>query len=415
MVKQWIKAAWIYFLLAALLGLLLRWAFVGSIGSFKYTNLLHAHSHLMFMGWLHNSIVAALLYCYIPLPWREARKYQTLFWAMQFAVVGMFISFSLQGYAFFSIAFSTIHIVFSYIFMVFFFKDHQSTRMESKHHLSFHFIRLAFGFFILATLAPMALGPIAAMGFKSSPIYNLIIYFFLHFQYNGWFSFVLFGLFFWQLEQEKIPFPRKAGKYFLILMGLACLPAYALSTLWTQPSQWVYLIAFLSAMLQLIALGTLSFLIYKIRAVLNEEYSTAYRWLMLVVLLAFGLKIVLQFISAFPQIAELAYTVRNYTIAYLHLVFLPFISLFFVLWSLKMMKVVRIDRYLIWGFIFFLLGIFLTESWMIGQGVSGSLFSNALAVYYPLLFAFSIFFPLGIGLIMRSLFKPNRLKKIELL
>ena len=59
MPKAWITTGLINFLIAALLGLVLRYAFIGEI-DFNFRFLTHAHSHVAMLGWLY-----LLLYSFI--------------------------------------------------------------------------------------------------------------------------------------------------------------------------------------------------------------------------------------------------------------------------------------------------------------------------------------------------------------
>ncbi|MCU0355278.1 MAG: hypothetical protein MUD08_16310, partial [Cytophagales bacterium] len=101
--------------LAAGIGVLLRYAQVWPMpDGFNYRFWLHAHSHVMLLGWLFNALFANLLAAFVP-PDRQPR-YRTLFWVLQAAVLGMLLTFPVQGYAAFSIAFSTLHMVAAYVF-----------------------------------------------------------------------------------------------------------------------------------------------------------------------------------------------------------------------------------------------------------------------------------------------------------
>ena len=55
---------------------------------------------------------------------------------------------------------------------------------------------------VISTMGPWAIAVISAKGLAGSEYFNAAIYFFLHFQYNGWFAFAIIGLFFWLLGAE---------------------------------------------------------------------------------------------------------------------------------------------------------------------------------------------------------------------
>ena len=50
-----------------------------------------------------------------------------------------------------------------------------------------------------------------------------LIYFYLHFLYNGWFTFAVLGLLFWLLEKYKVSFNQNYSLLFFRLMFWPCL------------------------------------------------------------------------------------------------------------------------------------------------------------------------------------------------
>jgi hypothetical protein len=70
--------------------------------------------------------------------------------------------------------------------------------------------------------------------------------------------------------------------------------------------------------------------IQSIKAKLKGGISSSSYLLLKVSLLAFGIKLLLQLLSVYPSIALLAYEVRFYVIAYLHLVLIGMISSFLI-------------------------------------------------------------------------------------
>lgn len=395
-IKKWVRLSFIYLILVGLLGCLLRLIFFFPIEGVNFKYFLHGHSHLAFLGWIFNAFFAALIFVYIP---AGIKKYRLLFWLLQVAVLGMLITFPLQGYAAASISFSTLHILLSYWFAGKFLMDTSKKRLKSIP-ISLIFIRWSLFFMVLSSAGPFALGAIMAKGLGGSDLYQLAIYFYLHFQYDGWFSFAVFGLFFWILEFYHIPFRIRYARIFLWLMAGACIPAYALSTLWTKPELAVYAIAFAAATLQVAAL------IYLARIIKESRYRIAnilFPWVRRLFIFAYAsfvIKIILQFASAFPPVANLAYEVRNFTIGYLHIVFLGFVSVFLIGWFIQT-KMISVSRTISkTGIVLFLIGFVVSEVVVFLQP---SLFMLGLGIfpaYFQTLFWVSLLMPLGIGLLM---------------
>ncbi|MBL6447732.1 hypothetical protein JMN32_15545 [Fulvivirga sp. 29W222] len=393
-IKYWARLSFIYLILVGFLGCLLRLIFFFPITGINFKYFLHGHSHLAFLGWIFNALFAALIFTYIP---KKTKSYKVLFWLLQIAVIGMLITFPLQGYAAASITFSTLHILLSYWFAGKFFRD---TKTLTSIPFSLLFVRWGLLFMVLSSIGPFALGAIMAKGLGGSNLYQLAIYFYLHFQYDGWFSFAVFGLFFRILEVNNIAFNRHHARCFLWLMAMACIPAYSLSTLWTQPGVWVYIIGFLSAFLQVVALIYLVLLLRGTKNNLLTSLKPWTRYLLWFAFIALLIKLFLQFVSAFPAVADLAYSVRNFTIGYLHIVFLGFVSTFLMGWF-NHTELININaRIPKTGIALFLTGFILSETIVFLQPTLFMTGFGMLPFYFEGLFGVSLLMPVGCLMVM---------------
>ncbi|MBK6635664.1 MAG: hypothetical protein IPG38_16450 [Chitinophagaceae bacterium] len=74
-------------------------------------------------------------------------------------------------------------------------------------------------------------------------------YFYLHFQYNGWFFFACMGLF--TAYISLFVKAADAFKKIFKLFAFAAVPAYFLSTLWMPLPIWVYILVIIAAVAQL--------------------------------------------------------------------------------------------------------------------------------------------------------------------
>lgn len=391
--QKWICISFIYLIIVGILGVFLRMLFFVPVEGVNFRYFLHAHSHVAFLGWIFNALFAGLIFAYIP---EKAKTYNLLFWLLQIAVVGMLFTFPIQGYAAASISFTTFHVFLTWWFTGKFWRDTLKTKPE--HKLSLTFVRWSLFFMVLSSIGPFGLGVIMAKGLSDTPLANLAIYFYLHFQYDGWFSFAVFGMFLWLLENNNISLPLKSGKIFLLLMVVACIPAYALSTLWTQPAPWVYIVAFIAGFLQIIAAVYLFLFLKAVAARLRNTLGKNVKKLLLFALIAFYIKIVLQFLSAFPVIADLAYGVRNFTIGFLHIVFLGFVTVFLIGW-LAQLKLVNLNNKVAQkGVWLFLSGFILSELLIFLQPL---LFMKGIMIphYFELLCWISLLMPFGIGIL----------------
>src|SRR5215213_6092287 len=233
--------------LVAVLGLILRsYPFISI--PFNYGNLLHGHSHFAFGGWVMPVLVWMIMF-YFPELSREVAFYhwRNIIFLILFSAYGMLLSFPLQGYGAVSIFFSTIS-VFAGFYLAFIVWQTTKGKQQS---ISTKFLRAAVFYLVLSSIGPFATGPIIAMGKGGTPLYFNAIYFYLHFQYNGWFSFVILAVLTRIMEQTS---GLAHGEKIFRLFNFACVPAFFLSMLWDHPGLVFYVVGGLAAIFQLVAL-----------------------------------------------------------------------------------------------------------------------------------------------------------------
>ena len=180
------KKLWIFPLMfgviGSLIGLILRYAYTGGISfSINFKHILHAHSHVMLLGFLFNSLFIFIWMNFAKIMDKVSYRY---YFAMQVSMALMIVAFILQGYAFYSILFSTLHLWISYILLVRLWR-----RLEGKKEIVL-LVKVGIVFHFLSSLGPYALGPLMVLELKNSPWYQQAIFFYLHFQFLG---VILFG------------------------------------------------------------------------------------------------------------------------------------------------------------------------------------------------------------------------------
>lgn len=319
----------LFFVLAAVIGLFLRWQFVSPTPGTRYTYFLHAHSHVMFLGWIFNVLFLSFIAHH--LSEKRTPLLRNFFLTLQALVVAMMISFPIQGYGLYSIIFSTLHTLAVMVFIVWFFH-----LTKGERTVSLWFARTSLFFFFLSTAGPFSLGYLMANGMGNSVWYNFSIYYYLHFQYNGFFLFGIFSLYFHLLEQKRIRYDVSGALRFGKWMAAACIPAYSLSILYAQPGWSFNVIGALAAIIQLIALGWFIRQTGRQRNFLKAHFHPVALRLFAIVLVSLSIKSLLQVASAHPFLALLAYELRPVVIAYLHLVLVGVISFFLFAWYIDM-------------------------------------------------------------------------------
>lgn len=392
----WLKVTLLNLLLAVSIGALLRYAFVREVAWLEFKNFLHAHSHVAMLGWGYLSLYAFLIFCFLSPPQQSAKFYRNLFWLTQGSVLGMLICFPLYGYASLSIFFSSLQVIFSYLFTIRFLKDLKAH--SAAPQLSQQLIKTALFFQVLSTLALWAMAPIMAFDLRGSGWYHMAIQFYLHFQFNGWFIFAVLGLFFKILEEQKIAISSTDSKWFYRLLLASCLLTYALAIAWAKPNQLIFWVNSLGVFLQFAALVFFLRLFRQIAPALRHLFQAWHLRLFQVSLLSFVLKILIQTVVLIPYIAVIAYTVRNFVIGFIHLLLLGIITHFLIAFGIYK-KQWQTDRLLAKiGLGLFVGGFVLSEGLLFFQGLLLWQAYGFLPYYYESIFAISALMPLGIGL-----------------
>lgn len=314
------RVAWIFLLVSVLIGLGLRLQWVRPWTTLGYNDLLHAHSHVAFLGWVFNAFFVAALRHFVPAG--EARAYDWLWWAMQLGVVGMLVTFPFQGYAAASIACSTLHMAAAFVFAVKLWRHNRATPAARVH------LQLALAFMLLSGAGPLALGVLPALGLRESPAYTLAIYFYLHCQYNGWFPFFLQALLLQRAQEKGWRADDTAATGAAWWLGVGGLLVFALSTLWCGPPAVLGWIAVAGGVMQ--AIGAARF----VRAVRGVPWPAdrVVRVLAFVALGSWLLKHGLHLVGPVPGLEVLAQQ-RFVAIAFLHLVFLGLVTPGLLVWA----------------------------------------------------------------------------------
>ena len=377
-----------YFFIAASLGLFLRLFPVIEIDA-TYRFIVHTHSHIALIGWVYIGLTFLIYHLFSEKSEKNKKKYQHIFWFTQFTIIGMLISFPFQGYALFSILFSTLFLIASYWFYAFF----RKTTKKHSNTPAYKFIHTSLLFMIISSIGPWSLGAIMNTLGNSTHWYKNAIYFYLHFQYNGWFVFALLGVFFYVVAQLKISIPNKQLNSFYKLFFTSCLLTFFLSVLWMGPHPLLFIIAGIGAVLQVIALIKFIRIVQQINPSLKQKTNPIVYKSLKLAFLFFLLKITLQTISAIPFFAALIPQILDFVIAYLHLTFLGVVSLalFGFLAHFKLMKLPTV-----WTHIY-VLGFVLSEVLIFYKGVVTWKVLGILDNYYPLLILCSSLMPIGIA------------------
>jgi hypothetical protein len=387
------------------MGLLMRFSYLFPLKVINYIYLLHAHSHVAMLGWAYLMIYVLVVHFFIPKNKSDKPIYNQLFWITEFSVIGMMISFPIQGYALFSIVFSTLHILLSYVFCGLVLRDCSNGRTCDRILL-----QTAILFMIFSTFGVWCLGPTINMLGKQSSFYQIAIQFFLHFQFNGWFLFAVLALF---LKQFKSKIAVNEFKIFWVLLILATFFTVAFPISWYVKSNVLKAINVFGVLLQL-----LSFVYFynMLKPQINEfkaNLDSRAKWVYGLAIWSLFLKIGIQLMLIFPDLAEVSHQIRNWVIGFIHLTTLGIIT-GFLLGILIQNKLLPSRSY--WfkiGIKSFFLGYVLTEIVLFLQGVFFYKNMGLLFGYYESIFGTSVFMVIGLLLIIVSIVSKKKQESIH--
>ncbi|MBC7745833.1 MAG: hypothetical protein H7096_12110 [Flavobacterium sp.] len=383
--KYW---AIVNFIVLAFFGVLLRYMQLYSLPGVKYFYLLHAHSHFAFAGWMFLSI--ALLLAHSLNSEKYSGAFKVVFITTLISAFGMLISFSLQGYKPVSIAFSTLFILATYYFSYVIIKNREfKIRLNETSRI---LLFAALFLLCLSSLGPFALASLQMAGVRSSTVYKNAIYFYLHFQINGFMLLASLGIFATFYLQPVI---NKNVRLWLYVFVVSVIPVYFIFTLWAKPDNWIWILA---------ALGTCFNLFSWIRlSLFFSKAGVKLTFLVRMALFAITLKLIFQVLICIPAIGEWAFFNRNLVIGYIHLLTLgcitPLILDQFIIRGLFVMgkNLIMVNRLYFLAVFFYLFILFLQPFLQ--------LFSVSIS-YFPFLLLLVSLFLLVIGILyLKMLFK----------
>ena len=398
--KTLIKISLLLFIFSALYGLILRWNFAFPSALISYKNLLQGHSHVAFLGWGYLATIYAVIKLFIPKEKLKLPVYKIPLTIIVASIFLMLFSFILSGYKVFSIVLLSIFGITTYVLTFRLLKDIKGKSTSNN------LIKFGMYYYLISSLATWFLAFVIVTQGKTNLYYNSV-YFYLHFLYNGFFVFTLFGLFFKMLENQKIEVSESLKNYFFVFLNIACLPAYILSVLWSTSNYTFNIIGFLASILQLISLVFLLKILEQV--LIHLKWSKTSKLLLKFAMIAYVLKILAQVVSSFPYIVEKSLALKPYfIIGYLHLFTLAFMSVLLIL-ILKQLKAIHLKSLVSKvGIGFFLTGVFCTEVLLFLQGFLLLLKQNPITNYTILLLIFSFLIVIGIIQIFISQFvKPS--------
>lgn len=352
----WLKFSVFNFLIVALLGVTMRYKILYSMPFLDQKHLQEAHSHFAFYGWITNVIYVLILnYMHQINAQIDLKKYEKLIVVNLIASFTMLGAFLYGGYFWASIAGSTVALLCSFVFFFFFVRDAKKIQDFSK----LWFLAGLF-FAVISSVGVFNLGYMMMSKTATQDLYLASEYYYLHFQYNGFFIFSCIGFLLFSMKQAGSGISEKQNKLIFWLLFIGCVIGYGLSVLWMKMPVSIFAVIVVATIMQTIGAVLLFVFIKKNWTNLVLKWSPMHRFVLLYAGFAFAVKIALQLGSTIPALNQFAFGFRNVVIAYLHLVLLMCIATFLVNQILAT-HYFTITNKLLMGFKLLLLGIFLNE------------------------------------------------------
>ncbi|MFT3904580.1 MAG: hypothetical protein QM727_15520 [Niabella sp.] len=322
--KRWFQIGVINLAAVALYGTLMRYKIAFDFPFLVQKNLLHAHSHFAFAGWISHVLYSGLAMFLTPyLPGKRVKWYNLLIMLNLVSAFGMLIAFTAQGYKAVSISFSTLSIFIAVVYAYIFITD---MKYLPAKHPSKPWSITGLLLNIFSSIGPFSLAYMLASHHINHHLYLGSVYFYLHFQYSGWFFFGCMAL-----VTTVLPSGFPSLKKYYYVFAATVIPTFFLSVLWAKLPLWLYVLTVIAALCQffawviLLVKGWIFF-----RQQITRQYTRWINVFFYVAAIALTLKFLLQAISVIPSLSQLVFGIRPIVIAYLHLVLLGVYSLFFI-------------------------------------------------------------------------------------
>jgi hypothetical protein len=213
------KGALLCFILAGATGVLFRIGMIAGLPSeLQFENVRHAHSHLMYFGWVTPALMA-MIASYLG----RASTFSGVIWIVFFLALGSYTPFLLYGYGSsaigelrlpLSVIFAGANIMAWYTFAGLYVYE---TRGESRNR-TIRFFDAGLAFLIVASLGAWGLAPIMMLRPENPFWFQAALHLFLDLFADGWLTLGLLGLAYAALDDHRPALSRWGQR--LLLIGL---------------------------------------------------------------------------------------------------------------------------------------------------------------------------------------------------
>jgi hypothetical protein len=402
---KWVDLSILGLCIVALSGLVLRSKIVFPLPFVNYNHLLEAHSHFNFGGWITLALLILLINELLPAPVNRRRTYQWLLGGIAISAWGMLVAYYVGGNSTLATALSTFFIFLTYVVGWIFIRDARKAKLTTPVML---LAISAIVCLILSSSGPFLITYILWTKTFDAILYRDALFTYLHFQYNGFFTLSVFALLFHHFGQHTDTRARKEIYRFAVALCVSVIPSLFLSYLWQDPNPFLRGIAIGGSLLLLVTLFCFVRAAGSLRNCYRRERPEI-RFLTLLSLGSFVLKLFLQTFTIFPVIGNAIFGNRPTIMGFLHLVFLGFVSLFILAYFTNKGLLDGTKKFTRAALLVFAVAILLNEGLLITQGLT-TMFIPGSMLFPWLLWVAAIFLFLGAILIGVARIRTKQLR-----
>jgi len=346
MPRRWSLAAWLLLVLTLASGTLLRLQWTGAVPvGLNSRYLLHAHSHVALLGWTFAAFFGLVLRdSRFAVPRAGRVVAEVLIFLL---IVALFAAYALEGYGFWSILLSTLHILVTCVLVVLYVGE---PRQEMAGGTRI-WIDLSMAWLVVAAVGPLMLARGGAMG---TVWIDAWVGYYLTLLFNGWLLFGVVGLLVRRVGGDAGP-GRWPWIPYLMAAGVlpAVLPRFAP---WIQVPglEWIGWGGLLVIGVGLIVVAR-ALPLGKVGGAGDRALAVSVRLAMILT----GLAVV---VGGFPPLIERLAGAHNLVIGFVHLHLLAFVTaaLVFLLYRARL-AAVALFLAGVWGMVAVLLAVGATE------------------------------------------------------
>lgn len=395
LLPSWLTVISLMVILTMLSGIILRLIYIMPIKGLTFTHLLHAHSHLAILGWVYLAIIT-LFYLLLIRQELHTKTASLLYMLTTVVTVLMFFAFIYQGYALFSIIFSSLHVVMTYAFIGYFYRILKKSNQAFLQSTPGLYVKGSIFFLIVGSFGPWALAYWNAAALPKNFIYEILVHTFLHFQINGWITLAIIGILLYLLEKEDGIRNTVLFRKAFWLYAISLLPSIILNVDWTETSMALLPLAVIGWALKMTGIALIIYGLWK-RTKLTTTFSQWAKVFISISLISLLGKTAVEVGNTIPALIDISLNTRNIVIGYLHLGLIGFASFSLLAFFLKLNWIGHVQPY---SYQLFIAGFFLYEGLLFGGGLYEAIVHSVIPYVQVLLFSATIILSIGVILIL---------------